>query len=82
MSLTSHLASRDSPVRRWLEVRFPETRSVSREANRQLRGGEQACRIPRAVEADPGLVGTGLDYLLRACLRVTSIEETVATHVI
>lgn len=82
MSLTSHLESRDSPVRRWLEERFPETRSVTREANRQLRGGEQTCLIPRAVGADPGLVGTGLDYLLRACLRVTSIEETVATHAV
>lgn len=82
MSLTSHLENRDSPVRGWLEERFPNTRSVTREANRQLRGGEQTCRIPRAAEADPGLVGTALDYLLRACLRVTSIEETVATHAV
>jgi hypothetical protein len=82
VSLSSHLESRDSPVRRWLEERFPETRVVTRDANRQLRNGAQACRIPRAVEADPGLVGTGLDYLLRACLRVTSIEETVATRTV
>jgi len=34
------------------------------------------------MDADPGLVGTALDYLLRACFRVTSIERTVATNAV
>ena len=82
MSLTSHLEKRGSPVRRWFEERFPETRGVTTRANRELRGGEKTCPIPRVAEADPGLVGTALDYLLRACLRVTSIERTVASNAV
>jgi len=82
VSLTSQLENRGSPVRRWLEERFPETRGIAREANRQLRGGNRTCPIPRVIDADPGLVGTALDYLLRACLRVTSIERTVATKAV
>lgn len=46
LSLSSHLENRGSPVRRWLEERFPETRGITREANRQLRGGEPTCPIP------------------------------------
>lgn len=82
LSLSSHLENRGSPVRRWLEERFPETRGVTREANRQLRGGEPTCPIPRVAEADASLVETALDYLLRGCLRVTSIERTVATNAV
>jgi hypothetical protein len=82
LSLSSHLEDRSSPVRRWLEERFPETRRVTTRANRQLRGGESTCPIPRVAEADASLVGTALDYLLRACLRMTSIERTVATSAV
>lgn len=82
LSLSSHLEDRASPVRRWLEERFPETRGVTTIANRQLRGGESTCPIPRVADADASLVGTALDYLLRACLRVTSIERTVATNAV
>lgn len=82
LSLSSHLENRGSPVRRWLEERFPETRGVTREANRQLRGGEPSCPIPRVAEADASLVGTAIDYLLRARLRVTSIGRTVATNAV
>ncbi len=82
MSLSSHLESKSSPVRAWLEGHFPETRNVAREANRKLCGGATECPISRIEGADAGLVGTAVDYLLRACLRVTSIEWTVASEAV
>lgn len=82
MSLSSHLESKSSPVRIWLEENFPETRSVARDANRKLRSGVTECPVPRPQSADPGLVGTAIDYLLRACLQVSSIEETVASKAV
>lgn len=85
VSLTAHLECRDSPVRHWFEERFPETRSVTREANRKLRKGAATCSVPRLGEEgqddDNGsLVGTALDYLLRACLRPGSVEQSKAAE--
>lgn len=82
MSLSSHLESKSSPVRAWFEEYFPESRSVAREANRELCGGSDECPVPRIDGADASLVGTAVDYLLRACLRVTSIEWTVASEAV
>lgn len=80
MSLSSHLNPKSSPVRAWFEQHLPETQSVAREANRRLRGDASECSVRRIDGADPSLVGTAVDYLLRACLRVTSIERTVASE--
>ena len=80
MSLTSQLKRRDSPVRRWMEERFPETSGLAREANSHLRGGRPTCPVPVVAEADESLVGTAIDLLLRACLQTTSIERTIATR--
>ncbi len=82
MSLSSHLDSKNSPVRAWFEEHLPETRNVAREANRKLCGGATQCPVPRIDGADASLVGTAVDYLLRACLRVTSIEWTVASEAV
>lgn len=82
MSLSSHLQSPSSPVRAWLEANLPETRRLATEVNRQLRGGAKTCPTPPVAGADLGLVGTAVDYLLRACLRVTSIERTVASRAV
>ncbi|MGA8745431.1 MAG: hypothetical protein WB507_06180 [Solirubrobacterales bacterium] len=82
MSLTSHLESKTSPVRAWMLENFPGTRRVTTAANRELRDGAAECSIPRLEGADPGLVGTAVDYLLRACLRVTSIESTAASKAV
>jgi hypothetical protein len=79
VSLTDHLKRSNSPVWQWLEERFPETRGFSRQVNRQLRRGSSTCPIPDIDEADEKLVGTAIDLLLRACLRVSSIEQTFAT---
>ena len=80
MSLLSHLNSRDSPVRRWFVEHFPETRRCATEANKRLRGGRRLgdCPIVAAPGADAGLVGTAVDYLLRACLREGALDATVA----
>lgn len=82
MSLSSHLDSKSSPIRAWFEEHLPETRNVAREANHKLCGGTTECPVPRIDGADAGLVGTGVDYLLRACLKVTSIEWTVASEAV
>lgn len=74
MSLSSHLQSKRSPVRVWLEESFPRTRTLTTEANRQICGDEETCLIPCPKDSDPGLVGGGVDYLLRACLRVSSLD--------
>jgi hypothetical protein len=79
MSLSSHLDSKNSPVRAWFEERLPETQHVARETDRKLRGDATECPVPRVDGADPGLVGTVVDHLLRACLRASSIERTVAS---
>lgn len=79
MSLSSHIKSKASPVRAWFEATLPETRGLATDANRALRGQATDCPIPRVPGADPGLVGTAVDYLLRACLRVTSVDWTVAS---
>jgi hypothetical protein len=63
-----------------LEEHFPETRRVALEANRQLRGGRPTCPVPVVAEADGSLVGTAIDLLLRARLRTSSIERTIATR--
>ncbi len=79
MSLTFHLKSKGNPVRAWFEEHLPETQNVAREANRTLRGEATECPVQRVDGADAGLVGTAVDYLLRACLRASSVEETVAS---
>lgn len=78
MSLTFHLECKGSPVRAWFEEHFPETRDIARGANRELRGGARECLIPPTAGSDAGLVGTAVDYLLRASIRDSSVEETVA----
>lgn len=82
MSLSSHIKSPSSPVRAWLEANLPETRRLATEANRELRSGARTCPTPPVAGADLGLVGTAVDYLLRSCLRVRSIERTVASRAV
>lgn len=82
MSLSSHIKTPSSPVRAWLEANLPETRRLATEANRELRSGAKTCPTPPVPGADLGLVGTAVDYLLRACLRVTSIERTIASRAV
>jgi hypothetical protein len=83
MSLTGLLRQRDNPVRLWFEMRFPATRTFSTTANRELRGGAssvQPCPLNPPAHSDPSLVGTTIDYLLRAWLSPESLDCTMATQ--
>lgn len=78
MSLSSHLRDKRSPVRHWLEDHFPNTREVATLGNASFRD-LGACAICPPPNSDLGLVGTAVDYLLRACLRRSALERTAAT---
>ena len=52
----------------WLAERLPHTVGVSRRANATLDTRGRSLPVPRVRDADPGLVGTAADLLLRAAL--------------
>lgn len=81
MSLTAHLSNKSSPVRQWVEDQFPRTHTLARDTNRELCRSDE-CVLPSPSGSDPSLVGTAVDYLLRACLRSTGLEKRVATHAV
>lgn len=66
MSVSSHLADRSSPLRRFFEAELGNTRELVSEANATLRGGQT--RPPLPTVGNPGLVGTAADILLNAWL--------------
>lgn len=70
MSLTSHLKNKRSPVYQWFAEHFPNTGRLATAANRQMRNGRAVddCLVPGLPGADASMVGTAVDYLLRACL--------------
>ncbi len=80
VSLTRHLRNSGSPVRVWLEARFPGTRQAATEANRFIRNGIDACPVKPPAAADVALVGTAVDYLVRAHLTPTALDSTVASR--
>lgn len=77
VSLTRHLANPSSPIRGWFAGRLPHTSAVVLEANRALRLAPATSATPGELRripvlpttaADPRLVGTALDLLVRATL--------------
>ncbi len=80
MSLSRHLRDRRSPVRAWLEAGFPRTRQAATQANRLLRNGRDTCPVRPPAAAEVALVGTAVDYLVRAHLTPTALESTVASR--
>ena len=75
MSLTSQLDNSSSPIRKFLEERFPNTRAVTSEANAQFRKVETI----RPSEPVPwGTMGTAFDYRARYYFRVTPSSKLVA----
>ena len=81
MSLTGLLKIGRGPVWEWFAEHFPQTQRVSTSANRELRPGgtDEPCLVPSVPDADRGLVGTTVGYVLSAHLRVDGIDATVAT---
>lgn len=79
MSLSRHLRNRESGVRAWFEERFPRTRGVATQANRALRAASSGCPLPAPRGSDAALVGTAIDFLVRAHLAENALDRTVAT---
>jgi hypothetical protein len=66
VSLTRHLSTAASPVRRFFEDRLGQTRQVVTDANRALRAGQPEPSV--RGDGNPWLVGTAVDILLNAWL--------------
>lgn len=85
MSLTGHLGDSSSPIRGWFARRLPHTAPVVGEANHALRQSPAAPAMLRRVPAlpstaaDPQLMGTALDLLVRSTLASSrwSVAPTV-----
>lgn len=77
MSLSSHLEDKTSPIRQWFETRLPVPRSFSLATNRAARGARE-CPRPSPPGSNPGLVGTAIDYVMRALLLSDPFPRTVA----
>jgi hypothetical protein len=77
VSLSSLLRAGKGPVWDWFEASLPNTRAVSTEANRRLRGGPagRPCDIAPPSGSDCSLVGTAVGYLLTACLRPDALRR-------
>lgn len=77
MSLTSHLANRESVVRQFFFEQFPNTRSVTRECARILAG---ASTIRPNTTVPYGTLGTAIDYRIRYYFSITPSKDLVAWH--
>ena len=80
MSLTSHLKNPSSPVRAWLEARFPDMG----EAIKALRAGMPSDLDSRTIRPGPGVppstMGVAIDYRIRYHLAVTPTDNLIAAH--
>ena len=90
MSLTGHLTSPDSPIRRYLEDSFPiiEGSKRGRPLAKQyssLLGFDKLpdCKLPTlAPKSHQGTIGTAVDYRLRYYFQAYDSNETVAGHAV
>ena len=88
MTLSSHLKSPDSPIRKYLEQTFPilqlSTRgSPNAKAYSSILGFDNLapCSLPTlAPRSNPGTIGTAVDYRLRYYFRSYDPHETVASR--
>ena len=65
MSLTGHLNTRESPVKRFLMDRFPATKVLTVPANKMLRAHGCICHPPALPVFPFGDVGRAIDYRIR-----------------
>ena len=75
MSLTSNLKDLQSPVRRFMEEQFPETRSFGRFAGTKVKDADTLRPMGKVPH---GTIGTAFDYRMRYYFRVTPHEQLVA----
>lgn len=76
MSLTSHLAAADSPVRRFFVDSFPHTAELVRETAPKLRDGRKAAPLAAAPDVNAGRAGAAVDYLVRFALAPQPCPES------
>lgn len=75
MSLTSHLKDSQSPVYQFMRERFPQTRAVVRECNKELANVET---IRPAMQVPYSTIGTALDYRIRYYFAETPLDKLIA----
>lgn len=82
MSLTSHISgprSRSSLVRAWFERELPATAGLAKTSNRHIKASSPGLIAP-VDGADPAVVGTAVDFLLRVSLSKDALTDTAAAR--
>ena len=75
MSLTKHLNDKTSPVRQFLDQRFPNTRNITRVTNGRLK---ELMTFRQYDQVPYGTIGTALDYRIRYFFAITPSRDLVA----
>lgn len=78
MSLTSHLKQTDSPIGRFLMERFPNTRTITKETNPQLRSADTILPTNQSAHYPYMTVGMALDYRFRYYFDVPEVRQLLA----
>lgn len=79
MSLSTHIKDKNSPVNRFIQEQFPNTKAIPFlvDARKQLRAAETI--RPPDVDALPWpTIGTAMDYRIRYYFDVTPVESLIA----
>ena len=75
MSLTRHLKGRNSPIRKFMQTQFPNTKPFLADARKQVRA---AYTIHPDEDVPWGVIGMALDYRIRYYFDVTPYNELAA----
>jgi hypothetical protein len=79
MSLTGHLADKNSPVGAFLRTRFPDTRKLAAQINADLRDAQLLRPSGAPAQEYPyARIGHAIDYRIRYAFALTPSRETVA----
>ena len=82
MSLRSHFADKNSPIRQFLAIQFPNSRAFLREARRKVRLADTI--LPNPPDSDVHIPWTtirmALHYRIRYYFGITPSDEMAAYH--
>lgn len=78
MSLTSHLRTKASPVRAWINGAFPHLVPALRDLRRDLPPDLEARTLPAAPGVPPSTTGIAVDYRIRFYMAPTPADALVA----
>lgn len=76
MSLSSHLDNSASPIGQFIKQHFSQTKSLTKEANRQL--GSATTQRPGDQTYPYAIIGTAIDYRIRYTFGITPYRKLVA----